>query len=234
ELKTRFVAMASHEIRNPLAAISGGLELLEERSAATISQEQKDFLKVARRNIERLTTLVSELLDFSKNEAGQRRFTFKSHNLNALVEEVVRFRGPEATQAGLSLRMEPDGRLPDFYMDADSILQVLNNLIHNAIKCTPKGEVVVSTTYRKSHAEIAVKDTGCGIEATQMERLFEPFVQIANAQMPRATQRGTGLGLAISKQIVEMHKGRIWAESELGAGSIFKVSLPIRGREDVG
>lgn len=234
KIKSDFTSMVSHELRTPLTSIKEGIAIVLDGSAGEINADQREFLEMGKRNVDRLKRLIDEVLDFSKLESKKMRFEMKLADINAVVEEISRMYKPVAAEKGLELKTEPDPAVPEMRFDADKIHQVLNNLISNAIKFTDKGGIKVGTKLGpdKKSVVVSVRDTGIGIAAADAPKLFEKFQQLGSINNQRATG-GTGLGLAISKQIVESHAGTIAAVSEPGKGSEFSFTLPIKTRHTV-
>jgi PAS domain S-box-containing protein len=223
-VKSEFTSMVSHELRTPLTAIKEAIDIVEDQTAGPINEHQKNFLSLAKRNVDRLHRLINDTLDFSKLERGEFRLQPESHDLNALAGEVVQQQLLPAQKRGLAMQFEPDDGLPRVWLDADRISQVLVNLVGNAIRYCDSGAVRVRTRARRHDVLVEVEDTGPGIPGESLKNIFDAFVQLSTG--PQRRTGGTGLGLAISKKIVELHGGQIWAESELGRGSKFLFTLP--------
>jgi PAS domain S-box-containing protein len=230
EVKARFISMASHELRTPLTAIKESIDILGEELAKDLDPGTQEFFNIAHRNIDRLARLINDVLDFSKLGAGKMKFHPGTHSMNDVVGEVRATMDPVARAKRLSLSAELDGQLPLAVFDKDRITQVLVNLLNNAIKFTDKGSVKVSTAKRDDSVLVTVSDTGPGIGPEDLPMLFDEFVQFGT-QHERRTG-GTGLGLAISREIIERHKGRIWAESAPGKGMTVRFTIPVAGGAD--
>lgn len=230
-LKDDFISTVSHELRTPLAITKEGINLLLDGIPGKINEQQLKVLNTARGNISRLERIINDLLDMSKIEAGKMEIVRERLDLrDTLAQAVAVFRETAAVK-GLSLKLEvPDEPLVT-YADAGRILQVLTNLVGNALKFTPRGSVTVSAHRRERNLECVVRDTGIGISAADMGKLFGKFVQLRRTD--GAGTRGTGLGLAISKRVVELHGGRIWAESEPQRGARFAFALPLHDPQSV-
>ncbi len=228
EMKSRFISMVSHELRAPLTAIREGIAIVVDGSAGQINPEQKDFLSLAKRNVERLTRLINDVLDFQKLEIGKMNFNMQPNNINEAISEVHKIMLPFANEKGLTFSLELDKHLPEIQFDRDKIIQVLTNLANNAIKFTEKGGITVTSSQLENTIKVSVCDTGCGIRQENVPKLFCTFEQLTEANKKQA--EGTGLGLAISRNIIEEHSGKILAESELGTGSTFYFLLPIDER----
>jgi signal transduction histidine kinase len=223
-IKSDFTSMVSHELRTPLTAIAEGINIVLDGTAGPIGDEQREFLGLAKKNVLRLTRLINDVLEFSKIEAGRLAYVMEEHDLREVVREVGEAQRPVAREKGLTLEMAFPGAPATVVCDRDRIIQVLTNLVGNALKFTHRGGVSVGVEDAGGLVTVRVADTGEGIRPEDMGRLFRKFEQI-----PRDGKQapgGTGLGLAISKQIVEQHGGTMRAESAPGKGSTFSFTLP--------
>jgi two-component system, sensor histidine kinase and response regulator len=220
-LKSEFVSMISHEFRTALTGIQGFSELMRDSQLdeADVHHFATDIFSEA----ERLTRLITDMLDLDRIEAGRLTFRFGQVDLNGVVADAVERVGVASTKHVIRCRFDPT--LPLISADHDRLLQVLTNLLSNAIKYSPDGgDVLVSTRAGPAVVVVSVRDAGCGIPAEFMDRLFERYERYET--IITRTVVGTGLGLAIARRIVEGHGGRIWAESKVGEGSEFFVSFP--------
>ncbi len=222
--KARFTSMVSHELRTPLTAIKEGISIVADEIVGQINKEQKEYLELAGRNVDRLKRLINDILDFQKLESGRMVFDLQNNDINELCKEVYRIMVLSSNEKSLSFILELEENLPMIKMDKDRIHQVLVNFINNAIKFTDKGSIKLATLKSGNMIEVKIKDSGCGIAEADMGKLFQSFEQIGD-QNKKAL--GTGLGLVICKEIVERHHGKIWVESEFGKGATFIFSLPI-------
>jgi signal transduction histidine kinase len=239
EMKSKFVAHVSHELRTPLLAIEQSLQILMAKETGAPSPEQEKFLEIAERNISRLSRLVNDLLDVAKIEAGEMKVKPISFKICDLVHHVVdTVRGwAESKKIKLEERM-PAADL-EVEADPDRLIQIVTNLLGNAVKFTPDGGKItleVDPTHREAQISeepciaISVQDTGLGIPPEDQERIFRKFEQ-GNLPPPSEGVSSTGLGLTIAKEIVELHKGKIWVESKPGEGSRFVFVIPRRYRD---
>ena len=242
-MKSEFISTTSHELRTPLAAIKESVMLVADEAAGTINPQQGHFLGIAKRNIDRLAALISDLLDISRIENGNLKLKKVKTEIKALIAKTVESLDMIARKNKINIIQEIEDGLPDIECDVDRITQVLINLIGNSLKFTSAGGTITVVSRQSSavskdeklstndyslstkYIEISVKDTGVGIDEKDIAKLFSRFGQLDGSLTRRAG--GTGLGLAISKDLVEMHGGKIWVESELGKGSTFRFTLPI-------
>jgi two-component system sensor histidine kinase GlrK len=225
KLKSDFFSTMSHELRTPLASIKEGIGLLQEGVGGTISDKQRRLLTILTEESNRLIGLVNGLLDIAKMEAGMMTYRFSNENLVPLIHKVVQEIAPLTEAKKIKVWLESNEELPFVKLDVERMLQVLRNLIGNAVKFTPeRGHITVSAYHENRGIIFSVKDTGPGIYRENLSAIFEKF-----HQPPVKTSewmKGTGLGLAIVKNIIVAHGGEVWAESELGQGSTFFVLLP--------
>jgi len=233
-LKSEFTSTVSHEMRTPLAPIKEGIELVLDGSSGPINKDQKGFLEIAKRNLDRLVNLINNVLDFSKLTSKKAELKTELVNLNEIIVSVADIYRLVADRKRLYLNTDlAPTRGLKMELDPDRINQVITNLIANAIKFTDKGGITIKTFLEKgaSSVKACVEDTGIGIEEKNFGALFKPFSQTGDKN---AKQRGgTGLGLAICKEIIEQSGGKIWIESEFSKGSRFFFTLPIKKGEGV-
>ena len=223
EMKKTFVASVTHELRSPLFAIESYVKTLLRESKVLGDEERRALVRIEA-NASRLAHFVTSLLDLAKIERGKLEFRPRTADFGRVVEDAAEFHRSRAEERGLSLLVSTDADLPPMRLDSDLITQVVTNLVANAINFTsPGGRIAVSARRRDDAVECAVEDSGVGIPAATLARLFRPFER--GADPLRAG--GTGLGLSIVKAIVERHGGRMTAESEPGRGSRFGFTLPL-------
>jgi len=227
-IKTNFTSTVSHELRTPLAAIKESIAIVLDGTAGPANPDQIELLDMAKRNVDRLARLINDILDFQKLESGRVAFRMEDNDINETVREAAGAMMPLAAEKDLGLVINADASLPKLKFDKDKIIQVLANLLTNAIKFTNEGAITVATERGDNIVKVSVKDTGCGVKGEDIPKLFHFFEQLEKG--PGRKTGGTGLGLAISKEIIGKHGGKIWAESEFGKGSTFAFILPITER----
>ena len=228
-LKNEFVASVSHELRTPLVAISKSLSLLLGKAAGHLSEVQEQFLSIAERNLERLSRVIDDLLDLSKLESGKMEVKFAPVALGEVITEVIDGLHSWAESKSITIRKEIPEGIPEINIDQGRMIQVLNNLIGNAIKFTPKeGTITVSAELlaEEGALKVSVEDTGIGIDEKDLPKLFDKFYQAG--ERLSADVNGTGIGLSIARELIQLHGGKIWAESEVGQGAKFSFTLPLQ------
>jgi len=223
--KSEFLANMSHELRTPLNAIIGFSEVLSEQMFGDVNPKQLEYLQDIHSSGHHLLTLINDILDLSKIEAGRMELDLSRFNLALLLDNTTTLVRERALRQGLTLALEVDERLGDWVADQRKLKQVVINLLSNAVKFTPAGGRICLRARSLDHAvEIAVVDTGVGIAADQQALVFEEFRQ-AGGDYLRKTE-GTGLGLSLAKRFVELHGGTMRLESAPGQGSTFAFVLP--------
>jgi signal transduction histidine kinase len=224
--KSQFLASMSHELRTPMNAVLGYTRMLLMNVYGELPEKVRDVHQRIDKSGRHLLGLINDVLDFSKIEAGQLALTINPYSIKDVIQAVVAGTQSLAAEKKLLLKVTAPVDLPSALGDERRISQVLMNLVGNAIKFTDSGEICIDAAAVNGELVVSVSDTGSGISETDRENIFEEFRQAENS----ATQRkgGTGLGLAIAKRIVELHDGRIWVESEVGRGSKFSFSLPLK------
>jgi signal transduction histidine kinase len=225
--KSEFLANMSHELRTPLNAIIGFSEVLSERMFGEVNEKQADYLKDIHESGKHLLSLINDILDLSKIEAGRMDLELSSFDLPTALSNAMTLVRERAQRHGIALSLEVDKRLGSFQADERKLKQIVVNLLSNAVKFTPDGgKVDVSAKRFDGKVEIAVKDTGIGIAPEDHAAVFEEFKQVGRDYTRKA--EGTGLGLALTKRFVELHGGEVRLDSALGKGSTFTISLPVR------
>lgn len=232
EMKSNFVSSVSHELRAPIASVRLLAESLE-RGKVSQGGKQQEYFHFIVQECRRLSSLIENVLDFSRIEQGRKQYEMEPTDLAALARQTLKLMEPNATEKGVELRLapmrEPSNEHAQLSIDGKAIQQALINLLDNAIKYSPKGEVVTVGLELTNHAtdpgaRLWVQDRGEGIPAEEHEKIFERFYR-RGSELRRKTQ-GVGIGLSIVKHIVEAHRGRVWVESEVGKGSSFIIELP--------
>jgi signal transduction histidine kinase len=224
--KSEFLANMSHELRTPLNAIIGFSEVLNERMFGELNEKQDEYLKDINASGQHLLSLINDILDLSKIEAGRMELELTDFNLPATLDNALTLVRERAGRRGIALGLTVDERLEQIRADERKVRQVVLNLLSNAIKFTPEGgRIEVRAVPLDGIVEISVSDTGVGIAPEDQEAIFEEFKQVGTAAKK---VEGTGLGLALSRKFVELHGGRIWVESHTGAGSTFTFTIPMR------
>jgi len=224
--KSDFLANMSHELRTPLNAIIGFSQVLREGMVGEVNTKQAEYLDDILSSGNHLLALINDVLDLSKVEAGQVELQVAPFSLQDALERGVSMVREQATTEGVQVTLHRNGGLDVVTGDERRIRQVIFNLLSNAVKFTPNGgQVDITATRAEEEVKVCVADSGPGIAAEDLDRIFEEFQQ---TEAGARQHEGTGLGLALSKRFVEMHGGRIWCDSELGQGSTFRFTLPLR------
>ncbi|MDP3730366.1 MAG: sensor histidine kinase [Candidatus Omnitrophota bacterium] len=224
-VKSDFVSMASHELRTPLAAIKEGIDIVLAGKTGAVNNQQREFLDMAKRNLDRLSRLINDVLDFQKLENGKATMKIRDNDINDAVKEVCQTMEHLTKEKNLELATDLAADIPKAEFDRDRIIQVLMNLIGNAVKFTHEGSIKVKTSKEGDIVKVSIRDTGIGVKEEDMPQLFKKFTQIEKGLERRSG--GTGLGLTISKEIIEKHGGKIWADSKPGEGTVFYFTLPL-------
>ncbi|HSD88595.1 MAG TPA: ATP-binding protein, partial [Kofleriaceae bacterium] len=223
--KSEFLANMSHELRTPLNAIIGFSEVLSERMFGEINDKQAEYLADILESGKHLLSLINEILDLSKIEAGRMELQPSEFDLPAMIDNALLLVRERAQRRAIALGRDVDSRLGTICADERKVKQVLLNLLSNALKFTPEGgRVDVHAGRTDSLVEISVTDTGVGIAPEDLAVVFEEFRQVGTAAKK---VEGTGLGLAISRKFVELHGGTMGVQSRVGAGSTFSFTLPL-------
>lgn len=222
EAKSRFVSTVSHELRSPLATIKAATDIVCEGLVGPLNHEQKDTLGTAKENIDRLGRLINNVLTYQQAQAGKINCDFRENDLNETIRRVYKSGMLLAGNRKTDLVMELASDLPKIKFDQDKIFEVLVNLVANAIKYSESGNIIIRSRQEDHEIHVSVRDSGVGISPEYLNEIFEPFAQVGDNR-----RSGTGLGLAIAKEVVLAHRGKIWAVSEVGKGSVFHFTLPL-------
>jgi signal transduction histidine kinase len=224
--KSEFLANMSHELRTPLNAIIGFSEVLSERMFGELNEKQEEYLKDIHASGQHLLSLINDILDLSKIEAGKMELELSDFDLPMTIDNALMLVRERATRRSIEVHTTVDQRLGQIRADERRIRQVLLNLLSNAIKFMPEGgRIEVGAKPVDGSIEVSVIDTGVGISPEDQEAVFEEFRQVGTAEKK---VEGTGLGLALCRKFIELHGGRIWVKSQVGAGSTFTFTVPVR------
>jgi len=227
--KSEFLANMSHELRTPLNAIIGFSEVLSEKMFGELNEKQEEYSKDIHASGQHLLSLINDILDLSKIEAGRMELELAEFDLPTAIENAVMLVRERAGRRNIALHTVTDPQLGQIQADERKVRQVVLNLLSNAIKFTPEGgRIDVGAVAKGGSVEVSVTDTGIGIAPEDQEKVFEEFRQVGTAAKK---VEGTGLGLTLCRKFVELHGGRIWVKSELGHGSTFTFTLPVRHGE---
>jgi len=225
--KSEFLANMSHELRTPLNAVIGFSEVLIERMFGELNDKQDEYLRDIHASGTHLLSLINDILDLSKIEAGRMELALADFDLPIALDNAMSLVRERAGRRNIALSLTVDERLGQVRADERKIRQVALNLLSNAIKFTPEGgRIEVRAAARDGFVEVSVSDNGVGIASADQEAIFEEFRQVGTGP---AKQEGTGLGLALSRKFVELHGGRIWVSSQPGVGSTFTFTVPLLG-----
>jgi len=228
--KSEFLANMSHELRTPLNAIIGFSEVLLERMFGEVNEKQTEYLQDILVSGQHLLSLINDILDLSKIEAGRMELEPADFDLPSAIDNALTLVRERAGRRGITLGLAVDDRVGVIHGDERKVKQVLLNLLSNALKFTPEGgRIDVRAAVSGELVEVSVADTGVGIAPEDQEAVFEEFRQVGTADKKVG---GTGLGLALSRKFIELHGGRIWVKSHVGQGSTFTFTLPVQ-RDDV-
>jgi PAS domain S-box-containing protein len=223
-----FYHTVSHELKTPLTSAREFISIVMDGLAGPLNETQQEYLGIARQSCHRLRVCINDLMDATRLETGKLTLEMKRGSLATLIQQLVTLLGPVAARKKISLRHEVQADLPDVPFDENRLMQVLVNLVNNAVKFTPEnGHVTITAGEAPDDPEyfhVCVKDTGCGIAPAELERVFECLYQVPNSD--GGSEQGVGLGLYICRELVQSHGGKIWIESELGKGSTFCFSIP--------
>jgi len=227
--KSEFLANMSHELRTPLNAIIGFSEVLSERMFGDLNEKQEEYLKDIHASGTHLLSLINDILDLSKIEAGRMELELTDFHLPTALDSALTLVRERAGRRGIALHLSIDDRLGQIQADERKVRQVVLNLLSNAIKFTPEGgRIDVGAVPTDGFVAVSVSDTGVGIAPEDQEAVFEEFRQVGTADKK---VEGTGLGLALSRKFIELHGGKIWVKSQVGEGSTFTFTVPVRRGE---
>ena len=244
-IKSEFISIVSHELRTPLTPIKNALSILSSGKCGNLEDNAMKFINMAKRNVDNLTSIINDILDINKIEAGKMDFNYKLMNIHSVIDNVRNNFDCVAKEHEICFNTQEQENLPDIYADSQRLGQVLTNLVSNAIKFTPKGKNITIKSELKNATEIvthpyfeneiktlsgnyiivSVIDEGIGINENNLLKAFDKFTQIENSLSRKVG--GTGLGLPIARQLIKAHKGTIWCDSEENKGSSFHFALPI-------
>jgi len=225
--KSEFLANMSHELRTPLNAVIGFSEVLIERMFGEVNPKQEEYLQDILSSGKHLLSLINDILDLSKIEAGRMELEAQPFDLPAALDNALTLIKERAARNSIALDVHVDPRIGEILADERKIKQVLLNLLSNAVKFTPEGgKITMSAVMNGRSIEISVADTGIGIAAADQETVFEEFRQVGTDYARK--REGTGLGLALARRLVELHGGTLSLQSELGKGSTFTFTIPVR------
>jgi signal transduction histidine kinase len=222
--KSEFLANMSHELRTPLNAIIGFSEVLHEQMFGELNEQQLGYVKDVLEAGQHLLSLINDILDLSKVEAGRMELDLADVSISQALNSGLTMNNERASRGGITLGLDVDPEIGLIQADERKLRQVIFNLLSNAVKFTPPGgRIDVTASLDDGMVEVAVADTGAGIAPEDQARIFEEFQQARGAS---SRPEGTGLGLTLSRRFIELHGGHLWVESEVGAGSTFRFTLP--------
>ena len=224
ELKDNFLSMVSHELWSPLTTVQGYLTFVKEEKAGPLTSKQKEALEIAEEQVDHLNHLIGELVDISRIEAGKFEVKLACLNIKPVIAKVIDSLRPKVEEKHIVLTNGSTAQIADVVADKQRMFQVLTNLLGNAVKFTPEGGTVsISAREKEDRVEFTVEDDGEGIPQDKIDKIFDKFYQVDSTTMRR--YGGCGLGLAITRSIIELHRGNILVESEMGKGSKFFFEL---------
>jgi signal transduction histidine kinase len=231
QLKSNFVTNISHQLHTPLNTVINSTGLVADGMLGSINEEQAEYLTLAVQSSEHLMNLLQEILDIAKIESGDLRLRVTAMDMNDVLKETLSIvKGSMLQGRYFEIQVDVAENLPVIFADRTRIRQVLLNILSNAIKFTPEGNIYIKIWENNGFVHVSVEDTGIGIAKENLALVFEDYQQVLAAdkvQFKRRRHLGTGLGMPVSKALVELHGGQIWVESEQGKGSIFTFTLPL-------
>jgi signal transduction histidine kinase len=234
KVKSEFLSTMSHELRTPLNSIIGFSDLLKQKMIGELNEKQEHYIDNILTSSKHLLSLINDILDLSKIESGKIEMNFEKISLPSTINDTLEMVRTTAIKHNINILKELDPELELIEADKQKLKQILFNLLSNAVKFSKPigGTITITSKKYDEMAQISVSDTGIGIKKEDLGKLFNKFQQIESATYRK--YGGTGLGLAISKELVELHEGRIWAESKYGAGTTFTFKLPLKKEKKVG
>jgi signal transduction histidine kinase len=230
-MKTEFISIASHELRTPLSAIKGFISMINKGDYGKVDKKLERPLQLVAASTERLINIVNEMLDVTRIEANRIQLLVRDVDVRELLDVAVSNLQPLISQSKIKLSVVVDKSIPKAHADQEKAIEILNNLISNALKFTEKGRIEISAKKDKTKLVIAIKDTGTGISRQDQAKLFNKFEQLKSKKAGNVS--GTGLGLYISKEFARKMGGDVWlVESKVMHGSTFALSLPLANQEE--
>ncbi len=225
-MKREFISNVSHELRTPAAIVKEFISILSDGVAGNINKEQKEYLSIMLNNVERLLRLIENLLNMSRIESGRFKINRKDVDLNKLLIKIKESLEVRLLKNGQKLKLNIPRKLPVIKADPDALMQIITNFVDNARKFSSSDSIITIEAYEKDNKIVTcIKDRGRGISPEHLDRIFERFYRI---EMPEDEKKeGVGLGLPIVKELVTLHGGDVWVESEVNKGSCFYFSLPV-------
>lgn len=223
--KDEFLSVTSHELRTPMTAIKGYVDMILNGDAGTINDEIKNYLTEVYKSVNRLTDLVNNILTVSKLQNRATQFNLKPINITAFIQSNINSWQALLGTKQIVLSFTPAIQVPPVLADSEKLLEILNNFVGNAIKYTEKGSVTISTSFDSNYVYVSISDTGIGISPDDTHKIFRRFYRVDNSRS--RNQEGSGLGLYIAKDLVEKMHGQVFVKSALGSGSTFSFSIPI-------
>ncbi len=220
--RDEFLAIVSHDLRNPIGAASACAEMLLTGNEFALSPQTKPWIELIKRNTDTALRLISDLLDVERIAEGKLELKLESNSLDKVIRDVIESFTFMASSKNVLLRFTPSENTAEIVFDRDRITQVLSNLIGNALKFTPEGKPIdVGTLQTETGIQVFIRDTGPGIPAEKLNNIFDRFAQLGSQD-----RSGLGLGLYISKMLIEAHHGELWVQSKIGEGSTFYFTIP--------
>lgn len=222
--KADFIGTISHELKTPLTSIMMGVGLINDNNIGALNNKQREIVGTIKEDVQKLNDLVSNLLKISHIQSNKTAFNIRKNDIKELIRSCVYNFIPLAKEKKIDLQINLEEKLPNVMIDEEKIKWVLNNLLSNAVRYTEKGSIKIYGYIKENNICISVIDTGRGIPSNYLEKVFERFVRVEGFEIP---EESTGLGLSIAKEIVEIHGGKIWCESNVGIGSKFIFTIPL-------